>query len=126
MGFLLSIIAYTLFLPTAFLNFFIVLYKNIRIQGFYKAMDNYWFVNAFEVDVWGNYHFRTTWNTILRKEGGYKFGKLKETISSALGKNQRDKTLSIMGWIVVGVLYAIDVKFWRKGGHCLNSINDKL
>ena len=106
----------------ALFSFIVVMYKNIKIHGFWKAMDKFWFDNALELDVWANYHFRTLWNTVLRKVGGYAFGVIGETISSALGKNQRDRTLSIPGWVLVYILWAIDVKFWFKGGHCINSI----
>jgi len=123
MGFILSIIAYALFIPVAIINFLVVMYKNIRLQGFFKAMNNYWFLNALEIDVWTNSHFKTTWNTLLRRKNGHAFGGEGETISSALGKNQRDRDLSTMGWIVVGILFIIDFKYWLKGGHCLNSID---
>ena len=126
MGFLLSIIAYALFIPVALINFLVVMYKNIRRKGFFKAMDSYWHQNALELDIYTNYHFRTTWNTLLRRKNGYKFGKDGETISSALGKNQRDKDLAAIGWILVVLLYIIDFKFWFKGGHCMNSINDEI
>ena len=125
-GFILSFIAYILFIPMAIVNFFTVLYKNVKVHGFLKTMNKYWFTNALEIDIWSNYHFRTTWNTFLRKKGGYKFGKKRETISSALGKNQRDKTLSIPGWILCIILYIIDFKAWKKGGHCIASINNNV
>ena len=48
-------------------------------------------------DIWANFEFRTLWNTKLRIDGGYEFGKTGETISSALGKNERDKTLTKTG-----------------------------
>ena len=124
MGFILSIISYLLFLPIALVNFITVMYKNIKTRGFLKAMNEYWFWNAYELDVYANYHFRTTWNTLLRRKHGYSFGKFEETISSALGKNQRGRTLSIIGWVLVIILYIIDVQYWFKGGHCLNSIEE--
>ena len=58
----------------------------------------------------------------MRLKNGYKFGNVNETISSALGKNQRDKTLSWFGWLIVYILWAIDYKYWKKGGHSMNSI----
>ena len=56
------------------------------------------------------------WNTKLRIDGGYGFGKTGETISSALGKNERDKTLSKKGKILVKILDFFDEN------HCENSI----
>ena len=117
-------IAYLLIIPVALINFLVVMYKNINTFGFWKSMNKFWFENALEVDILMNYHFRTLWNVVFRKTGGYRFGKEGETISSALGKNQLDKTLSWFGWLIVGALYVIDVQYWGKGGHCLNSIEE--
>ena len=39
------------------------------------------------------------------KEASYMFGNVNETISSALGKNQRDKTLS---WFGKGICFILD------------------
>lgn len=124
MGFILSIIAYVLFPIVAIANFITVMYKNITTIGFFASMNRYWFDNALELDIFCNYHFRTFWNVTFKKKGGYQFGKLGETISSALGKNQIDKTLSWFGYLFVVILYIIDVKYWGKGGHCLNSIEE--
>ena len=125
MGFILSIIAYLLLIPTALVNFVVVMYKNVHTFGFFKVMDDYWYNNALELDIQMNNHFKDLWNVIFKGIGGYEFGKIGETISSALGKNQRDKTLSIGGWVMVIILYVIDFKYWFKGGHCLNSIQEK-
>ena len=51
---------------------------------------------------------------------GYKFGNPKETISSVLGKNQRDKTLSLAGELLRWILDLID------DNHCIKSINDEV
>lgn len=124
MGFILSIIAYVLFLFVAIANFLVVMYKNIKAYGFFKTMNNHWYNNAYDLDIFANYHFAAFWNVTMRKSKSYRFGMPKETISSALGKNQRNKTLSWLGWFLVYVLWVIDVKYWRKGGHCLNSIQE--
>ena len=55
---------------------------------------------------------------IMRLRNGYKFGNVNETISSALGKNQRDKTLSWFGKIICLILDTLDKN------HCKKSIND--
>lgn len=122
MGFLLSIIAYALFIPMVLINFVIVMFTHIKKHGFFKVTNDFWFTNAYELDVYSNYAFRTSWNVLFKTKEGYRFGVRGETISSALGKNQRDKTLTWIGWLIVGILYAIDYKFWGEGGHCLNSI----
>lgn len=126
MGFVLSIIAYLLFLPLAMINFVFVIIKFTNSRGFFKTVDKYWFNSAVDLDKFGNYHFRTLWNMTMRSSDGYAFGNVNETISSALGKNQRDNTLTWFGWFWVYVLWLIDVKYWWKGGHCINSIADNI
>jgi hypothetical protein len=73
MGFILFIIAYILFLPLTILNWFLVSKK-----GYFRQ-------SALNLDIYANSEFRTLWNKTLQKNG-YKFGKVGETISSAIGK----------------------------------------
>jgi hypothetical protein len=122
MGFILSIIAYVIFFILVFPNFIAVLLKNKKRSSFLSRVNGFWKVNAIELDKFGNYHFATLFNMTLRKKNGTLHGDKNETISSVLGKNQRDKQLTITGWVVVVILYIIDVQYWGKGGHCLNSI----
>jgi hypothetical protein len=133
MGFILSIIAYCLFGIVALVNFPVVMIKYVKKHGFFRVMNDYWFTNALELDIFGNYTYRTTWNVLFRKNNGYKFGRRGETISSVLGKNQRDKTLTIVGWIMVGILWVADIRWIKKStrknyiqssGHCLMSIKE--
>jgi len=44
----------------------------------------------------------------------YKFGDVRETISSALGKNQRDKTLTLFGKLVCNILNFLDKNHCQK------------
>lgn len=122
MGILLYMVAVLLFLPLTCLNIIVVVCKNARAKGFLKTLDKYFFTGAIGLDIFANYEFRTLWNTILRTKQGYTFGVKGETISSALGKNQLNNILSIPGWILVYLLWAVDYQYWKKGGHCLNSI----
>lgn len=122
MGILLYLIAIILFLPLTALNIIVVVLKNARAKGFFRTLNQYFFTGAIGLDIFANYEFRTLWNTFLRKKTGYRFGMKGETISSALGKNQKDKTLSGAGWILVYFLWAVDYQYWKKGGHCINSI----
>lgn len=116
MGFILFVIASLLWLPLTFVNIIIVLWKNSKKEGFFKVVDNYFFTMAIDIDVFANHSVRTTWNTILRVSGGHPFGGNGETISSALGKNERDETLSILGKGLCSILNFIDKD------HCKNSI----
>lgn len=122
MGLMLYLIAVVLFLPLTALNIIVVVVKNTRTKSFLRTLNQYFFTGAIGLDIFANYEFRTLWNTFLRKKSGYQFGMKGETISSALGKNQKDKTLSRVGWILVYFLWAVDYQYRKKGGHCINSI----
>ena len=86
MGFLLFLIAYILFLPLTFINYLIV-----------KSKKGYFLSSALNLDKYANREFRTLWNKYLKTENGYHFGRIDETISSALGKNEKDFTLTKTG-----------------------------
>jgi hypothetical protein len=72
------------------------------------------------IDVFANIHGSEIFNDLLIKKGGYKFGNPKETISSVLGKNQVEETLTILGNIIRAMLDIIEY------GHCILSINNEL
>ena len=113
MGILLFIIATVLWVILTPINWIIVTIKN--------GMSNqYFYETAIDLDKFGNRNFRTFLNVTMRKKGGYKFGNVGETISSALGKNQRDKTLSWFGIIICFILDTFDNK------HCEKSINEMI
>ena len=107
-GLFLFLIAWALFLPLSLLNFLAVAIK-FKDLGYFKS-------SAFNLDRFGNSEFRTLFNLTLKKKEGYKFGNMEETISSVLGKNQRDNTLSFAGKVLVFILDTIDKN------HCKKSI----
>ena len=109
---LLFLIAYVLLLPLTFINFIVVAFKG-GYKGYFRS-------TAVNLDKFGNREFRTLFNCTLRKPNGYEFGNVNETISSVLGKNQRDKTLTFTGKCLVAILDFIDKN------HCRKSINDEL
>lgn len=82
-----------------------------------KMLAVWFFRTAREIDIFANVVGAEFWNAVFITDGGYKFGNPKETISSVLGKNQRDKTLTLLGDALRWVLDRIDED------HCLNSIN---
>ena len=106
MGYILFLVAYLLFLPLTIFNAL-----NVRKKG-------YFFDTAINIDRFGNREFRALFNKVLIKENGYKFGDIRETISSVLGKNQRDDTLSKWGKVLVWILDKLDKN------HCEKSIED--
>lgn len=110
-GLLLLIVAVVLILPLTLVNMIFV-YKK------YKSIDGYFRNTALNIDIWANREFRAFWNGAMRKENGYQFGVVGETISSALGKNQRDKSLTNCGKILVAILDFFDEN------HCENSIKE--
>jgi hypothetical protein len=103
---ILFIIAYVLFLPLSIINWFFVENK----KGYFKS-------SAISLDKFGNREFRTFLNKTLILENGYKFGDINETMSSVLGKNERDYTLTRAGKVLVWILDKIDKD------HALKSIN---
>ena len=106
MGVILYIIAYVLFFPLVLINWITVRTK----KGYFTQM-------ALNIDIFANQEFRATFNKYFRKSNGYKFGATGETISSALGKNQRDNTLTRLGRVICWVLD------WLDKEHCKKSIN---
>ena len=111
---ILYLIAYILLLPLSFSNYLVVAFTSKdNAKGYFRS-------TAVNIDKFGNREFRTLWNKTLRKSLGYEFGNVNETISSVLGKNERDGTLTKTGKILVFILNTIDKD------HCKKSINDNL
>lgn len=108
MGFLLFIIAYLLYLPLTVINYCLV-----RKKGYFKD-------SAITLDKLANREFRTLWNKVLIVDGGYQFGNINETISSALGKNVLLGALTRTGKGLVWVLDKLD------RNHCTKSIMEIL
>lgn len=105
---------------------FIVLFPIAIIYKMLDSATEILFRLAISIDTAGNVLAEELFNDFFRKKDGYLFGNRKETISSALGKNQRDGTLRTAGWILVYILWAIDYQYWFKGGHCINSIDENV
>ena len=113
MNLLLFVIAWILIPPLTIWNLIVVNKKYGNTKGYFRN-------TALSIDIWANREFRTLWNDKLRIDSGYEFGKENETISSALGKNQRDNTLTNCGKILVAILDFFDEN------HCENSINNNI
>ena len=118
MGFLLFLIASVLWLPFTVINFIVVFITKIKSHGFIKVINGYFQHTAVDIDRFGNRNFRATLNLTFRKYWGHKFGDERETISSALGKNERDGTLSRTGKGICWILNKLDKD------HCKNSIKN--
>jgi len=114
---LVSVVLASLLFPLGLLiTFFINLYKR-RWRFSVKRLDEQFLSIATSIDASGNVVCKDLFNLILIKKDGYQFGKRKETISSVLGKNQRDGTLTNTGKVIAFILDKIDTD------HCLKSID---
>lgn len=106
-----------------FLIAFLMFILSLPIAIFYVIFDgvsNLLFRVAVVIDMTGNVLGEEIFNDLLIKENGYKFGNRKETISSVLGKNQRDNTLSGVGVTLCNILDTIDKN------HCMKSIDEMV
>lgn len=108
----LFFIAYLLFLPISILNYLYVVYvKDSTSKGYFRS-------TAVNLDRFGNREFRSLFNAVLIKQEGYQFGNILETISSVLGKNERDNTLTKTGKRLVWLLNCLDKD------HCKDAIHE--
>ena len=112
----IAIILLYLLLPIVVI-FYIIKYL---LTGNKRELKVWFYRSAREIDVFANVVGSDLFNAIFIVDQGYKFGNPKETISSVLGKNQRDKTLSLAGDGLRRILDLIDEN------HCLNSINNEV
>ena len=113
MGIILYLVAILLWIILTPINWVIVSFKYGLSNAYFKE-------TAIDIDKFGNRNFRTFLNVTMKIKGGYMFGNVNETISSVLGKNQRDKTLSWFGKMICFILDTIDKN------HCQKSINEKV
>lgn len=108
-GFALLIIGISLILPMTIVN-------RHYVDAKYGDTNGYWQSTAKNIDVWANKEFRATWNARLVQTievNGvitypYAFGVDRETISSALGKNEVMGTLTKEGKKLVKLLNALE------------------
>lgn len=98
------------------ITFFVNLYKR-RWKYSFKRLDRQLLSIATSIDASGNIICKDLFNLFSIKEKGYKLEELKETISSVLGKNQRDDTLRKTGKAIVFILGKIETN------HCLINID---
>lgn len=115
---IVSVILSIILFPVGLLmTFFDNLYRK-KWKLSLRRLDQQFLSIATSIDASGNVVCKDLFNLILKKKGGYEFGKRKETVSSALGKNQRDDTLTGLGKALAFVLDKIDPN------HCLKSIDE--
>ena len=96
----------------------VVVIKYSNKHGFVKTINGYFLQTATDIDKFGNRNMRTLLNVTLITSEGYQFGQWDETISSALGVNQRDSTLTKTGKAICWILDTLDKD------HCKKSIEE--
>lgn len=113
MGFILLIIASLLkwiLTPVAYVYGLIVAISKGEFSQYNEQL-------ALAKDRYGNVLCQYLFNQIFIKSEGYKYGVGKETISSVLGKNERDGTLLHLGKFILLILNSLEEN------HCKNSID---
>ena len=118
MNFILVILAKLLYLAIEPINFFYVIL--IKKKFTWKRLNRYFRNEALAIDRFGNSQYKSLFNAWFIKEKGYKHGNINETISSVLGKNQRDETLTKFGMLITKILDRMDEN------HCKKSINENV
>lgn len=118
--FFLFHIWYLLFYPLTWINVIVCLFKS-KDYG-----EGYWENSSVNGDKFAGQEFRTGLNFFFTTKLSYKFGLIKETMSSVFGKNQRTQRLTglhtnpALAKMVCGFLDIVDEK------HCELSIDDTV
>ena len=116
--FIVSVIFLVLLVPIGIIWGIVEAFWNRGFKKGVSRIDELFLNMALAIDVFGNTSSRELFNDVLIKEHGYKFGRPGETISSVLGKNYRDRTLTKAGMVLRNILHFIDPN------HSINSIED--
>lgn len=110
--FLTAILLFALFLPFAVVTSIVMLFvKDTRKKAGPAAL---FYAIAWSIDLLGNVVFSDLFNIIFIRHGGYRFGEVGETVSSALGVNQINGTLSGAGHRLANLLDRIDPNHCNK------------
>lgn len=117
MGFMMYVVSLLLsailFIPALLFN----LYTCLRTKNTLGSLNQYFSRVATGRDAYYNVLCGELFNAFFITKGGYHFGKRKETISSALGKNKERGTLTAYGRLWDKLLSIIDKD------HCLKNID---
>lgn len=121
---MLALVAITLFVGLMPLALVFGIFRAAYKGRLYSFLNTFFFRIGYGIDQTGNGAYSELLNGLFKKDisDSDAFGNPDETVSSVLGRMQRDGKLSIGGWVLNLVLYIIDIKNITKGGHSLNSI----
>ena len=112
MNFILVIVAVVLSIPLYPIGFVYALIKCRNLSHYFRGI-------AESIDQLGNHVMQYAFNKWLIKDNAYKFGNIDETVSSVLGKNKRDHTLTKTGHFLDRILNRLDKN------HSIDSIEIK-
>ena len=115
-GLLLFCISIILLLITGPLGFIYGIFHSLFTQVF-SGIGEFLLKIAISIDQLGNVLMQHLLNLLWIKKNGYRFGNRDETISSVLGKNKQNATLTGFGKVIDKILDIIDPD------HSLNSID---
>ncbi|QWX82889.1 NUDIX domain-containing protein [Cellulophaga sp. HaHaR_3_176] len=115
-GILLFFLSIILLAITAPLGFIYGVFYNLFTKRL-RGLGEYCLKIAISVDQLGNVIMQHLLNSLWTKTNGYNFGNRDETISSAIGRNKKLKTLTKSGKLIDYILDKIDPN------HSLNSID---
>lgn len=115
-GFLLFLVSIVLLVLTGPLGFVYGVFHSLFTKGI-QGLGEYFLKIAISIDQLGNVLMQHLLNLLWVKRNGYAFGNRDETISSAIGKNKRQGTLTPFGRFFDTLLDTIDPD------HSLNSID---
>jgi len=114
--FLISLLLTILTVPLGMIYTVLKLSFQFKFGVLFRVSNGYFYQFALAIDQMGNVAMQDLFNDILITKNGYKFGDVDETISSVLGKNEKNGTLAGLGKLLVKILNFIDPN------HALNSI----
>ena len=117
MGFILFLITIILRLSFVWIGYFYAILK-LTILFRFKELDSYFMDLAISKDQMANVEMQYLFNDIFIKKSGYKFGNVDETISSALGKNNRKGTFRGAGELLDDTLDKFEAQ------HSIKSIEE--
>ncbi|MDH3322158.1 MAG: hypothetical protein OEM04_04160 [Flavobacteriaceae bacterium] len=115
-GFILFIISISLLILTGPIGFIYGLIHGLFTR-YSSGIGAYFLELAISIDQLGNVIMQHLLNLLWIRKTGYKFGNRDETISSVIGKNLKDGTLTSFGMLLSKILDAIDPN------HSLDSID---
>lgn len=115
----------TILLILAYFILFPLLWWNKKIvRKCYGSTSGYDYSIAYKIDVFANHNLAPFWNHyLLTEESKHHFGHDNESLSSVLGKNQRDNTLTANGDRLRRLIDALDSSVEN---HCLHWINQEI